>query len=501
MLKKAIIAIIGALLITSCSQSYDVLYEEVAEWDRNVISPEEFDIHKVLILPTFTDHLYSIQQPADPSATRASDGGYYGPWQDDEDHWLNTRFHTFGLLTRNDVGGSADYTLAQQQQGSGTAACLWDVPMGLTDQQGHTVFYSTFDPADPESVPVSHYHNDDDKFYRYKFFLLGTDNRPVTFDRVSRDKISCTMTLDGETDLIHGFAYHSDKQYDDAISQLPDEPLSTTLRQGGINHLYNRLAGNRGLQPIYNANHLLCRFDIYVKGAFIGDEMTFNFLDVFIDSVKIKTHDKIDITVADDTWERDTYISAAQSGQLIQKAGDAVRFPATIIPRPMQNNDFTAEHASKIGHNDFTLLADEARTYADRGIDVMPESSHWVGDNKPHLLCRKLLLPPILPDGENFALDIKSRCIFTTKGADGHMHLGRGPEVDNKPLDLWMNYDQTVVLPFVDKDGNPITYKAGSVYNIILSVYGKSKITLEVSIGMSWEDGGDIDIDLGGSEK
>ena len=493
MLRKTIIAIIGALLLTSCSQSYDVLYEEVAEWDRNVVSPEEFDIRKVLILPTFSDPLYSIQKPADPSATR----GAYGTWQTDEDHWVNTRFHTFGLLTHNDAGGSADYTLARQQGGSGNAACLWDAPMGITDQQGHTAFYNTFDPTDPQSAPVSHYHNDDDKLYRYKFFLLGTDNRPVQFDRVSRDKIGCTMTLDGETDLIHGFAYHSDQQYDDAIEQLPDEPLSHTLREGGINHLYNRLAGNRGLQPIYNANHLLCRFDIYVKGAFIGDEMTFNFLDVFIDSVKIKTHDKIDITVADDSWERDTYISAAQAGRLIQTVGHAVRFPATIIPRPMQNNEFTQKYADRIGHNDFTHLADEAKTYAERGLEVIPESSHWVGDNKPQLLCRKLLLPPVLPDGENFVLDIKSRCIFTTKGADGKMYLGRGPDANNKPLDLWMNYDQTVALPSVDKDGRPITYKAGSVYNVILSVYGKSKITLEVTIGMQWEDGGDIDIGLG----
>lgn len=493
MLRKTIIAIIGALLLTSCSQSYDLLYEEVAEWDRNVVSPEEFDIHKVLILPTLSDPLYSIQKPADPSATR----GAYGTWQTDEDHWVNTRFHTFGLLTHNDVGGSADYTLAQQQGGSGSAACLWDAPMGIIDQQGHTAFYNTFDPADPQSAPVNHYHNDDDKLYRYKFFLLGTDNRPVQFDRVSRDKIGCTMTLDGETDLIHGFAYHSDQQYDDAIKQLPDETLSHTLREGGINHLYNRLAGNRGLQPIYNANHLLCRFDIYVKGAFFGDEMTFNFLDVFIDSVKIKTHDKIDITVADDSWERDTYISAAQAGRLIQTVGNAVRFPATIIPRPMQNNEFTQEYADRIGHNDFTHLADEAQDYASKGLIVIPESSHWVGDNKPQLLCRKLLLPPVLPDGENFVLDIKSRCIFTTKGADGKMYLGSGPDADNKPIDLWMNYDQTVVLPRVAKDGRPITYKAGSVYNVILSVYGKSKITLEVTIGMQWEDGGDIDIGLG----
>lgn len=493
MLRKTIIAIIGALLLTSCSQSYDLLYEEVAEWDRNVVSPEEFDIHKVLILPTLSDPLYSIQKPADPSATR----GAYGTWQTDEDHWVNTRFHTFGLLTHNDVGGSADYTLAQQQGGSGSAACLWDAPMGIIDQQGHTAFYNTFDPADPQSAPVNHYHNDDDKLYRYKFFLLGTDNRPVQFDRVSRDKIGCTMTLDGETDLIHGFAYHSDQQYDDAIKQLPDETLSHTLREGGINHLYNRLAGNRGLQPIYNANHLLCRFDIYVKGAFFGDEMTFNFLDVFIDSVKIKTHDKIDITVADDSWERDTYISAAQAGRLIQTVGNAVRFPATIIPRPMQNNEFTQEYADRIGHNDFTHLADEAQDYASKGLIVIPESSHWVGDNKPQLLCRKLLLPPVLPDGENFVLDIKSRCIFTTKGADGKMYLGSGPDADNKPIDLWMNYDQTVVLPRVAKDGKPITYKAGSVYNVILSVYGKSKITLEVTIGMQWEDGGDIDIGLG----
>lgn len=493
MLRKTIIAIIGALLLTSCSQSYDLLYEEVAEWDRNVVSPEEFDIHKVLILPTLSDPLYSIQKPADPSATR----GAYGTWQTDKDHWVNTRFHTFGLLTHNDVGGSADYTLAQQQGGSGSAACLWDAPMGITDQQGHTAFYNTFDPTDPQSAPVNHYHNDDDKLYRYKFFLLGTDNRPVQFDRVSRDKIGCTMTLDGETDLIHGFAYHSDQQYDDAIEQLPDEPLSHTLREGGINHLYNRLAGNRGLQPIYNANHLLCRFDIYVKGAFFGEEMTFNFLDVFIDSVKIKTHDKIDITVADDSWERDTYISAAQAGRLIQTVGNAVRFPATIIPRPMQNNEFTQEYADRIGHNDFTHLADEAQDYASKGLIVIPESSHWVGDNKPRLLCRKLLLPPVLPDGENFVLDIKSRCIFTTKGADGKTYLGRGPDADNKPIDLWMNYDQTVVLPRVAKDGRPITYKAGSVYNVILSVYGKSKITLEVTIGMQWEDGGDIDIGLG----
>ena len=290
MFRRLLFLMITALLLVSCHESFNSIYEDVVERDPNVVPPEEVDMKKVNILPTLSDPLYMID------GTR-NWVGPFGNFDADKTHWLNTRFCTYGLLTGNRIGGEADYNAAMA--GDKHYGVLWDQRMGISDQQGHTIFY---DEADK---PVICRYNPDDKLYRYKFFLLGTDGLEHESRVEGKNKLIARMDVDGTNDIMHSFAYHTDQQYREEVAQLPNDETTKVFTEGGNEYMYNRLSGNRGLHPIFNVNHLMSRFDIYVKGGNPKNSNACDFLKIFVTDVSIEAAKTIDVTVADDKWERD----------------------------------------------------------------------------------------------------------------------------------------------------------------------------------------------------
>ena len=303
------------MLVASCHESFNIIYEDVVEKDPNVIPPENVDIRKVNILPTLSDPLYTIDMPAASEKEEDTDGedtpdkdkvygkdyttatrGAYGTWEEDKAHWLSTRFHTFGLRSGNMSGGNADYEAAKN--GDQSAGVLWDQILGIYDQHGHTQFFNE------EGKVVDRKYDIGDNLYRYKFFLLGMDNKPVDFHTEEGRRVVASVQLDGSHDILHSFAYHTDEQYDEAVQQAPQGDAMKVFLGGGKDYMYNRLSGYLGMHPIFNVNHLLSRFDVYVKGAVTEDTPRGDFLKIIITDVELKAYNNVDIVVADDSWER-----------------------------------------------------------------------------------------------------------------------------------------------------------------------------------------------------
>ena len=486
MLKRLIILILGAMLVASCHESFNTIYEDVVEKDPNVISPEDVDIRKVNILPTLSDPLYTIDMPAASDTTKKTRGAY-GTWEEDKEHWLSTRFHTFGLRTANMAGGAADYDAARN--GDRSAGVLWDQTLGIYDQHGHTQFFNE------EGRVVDCKYNTDDNIYRYKFFLLGMDNKPVDFHTEEGKRVIASVQLDGSHDILHSFAYHTDRQYHEAVQQAPQGDAMKVFLGGGPDYMYNRLSGYLGMHPIFNVNHLLSRFDVYVKGSVTEDTPRGDFLKIIITDVSLKAYNNVDIVVADDSWERDTYIQQFQDSKIIRPVGEPNHCPMPLYATEFGRNDHTDSYMQ--GY-DFEMLAQEADQLSQEiGEPVIPEGSHWVCTSKRDTLTHTMMMPPLPTEDGQYAIRFKYRYLFTHQDPNTReYHLGINANRQS-PQTIWEECENTILIPRIDSSGAPVVYRGGKRYSLIITVYGKSVIRVEVIQAMKWEDGGDIDVDLG----
>ncbi len=479
MFRRLLLLITTAVLMASCHESFNSIYEDVVEPDPNVVPPEVVDLRNVNILPTLSDPLYQIDE------TR-SWVGPFGNFDADKLHWLNTRFCTYGLLTRNRVGGEADYMAAMN--GNKHYGVLWDQRMGISDQQGHTIFY------DENDKPVICKYNSADALYRYKFFLLGTDGLSHTSRVEGNNKLIARMEVDGTNDIMHSFAYHTDQQYREEVAQLPSDETTKVFTEGGYDYMYNRLSGNRGLHPIFNVNHLMSRFDIFVKGGNPKNSNTCDFLKIFVTDVSIKAAKTIDVTVADDSWERDAYIEQFKASKLFSPVGQPSWFELQIVDNEMKNTEFSLANRADM---DFDFMAQEAEEFSQiLGEKVIPEGSHWVASTKRDSLCKTILLPPHPTDEGHFVLSFSYRYVnMHYDQSSGRYHLGEKKGEINR-ASLWENYnDQTIEIPNVDENGDPVQYIGGRKYSIVITVYGKSSIVVDVLRPTMWDTDGDIEID------
>ncbi len=475
----------------SCSESYNSIYEDVEEPDPNVVPPGGVDMTKVNILPTFSDPLYSIQGTRD---TRVP----FENWQEGEekDHWLKTRFQVFGLRTSSKIGGGANYAAAAS--GNKQYGVLWNQPMGVINQQGSAQFY------DQEGHPIVCRYNPDEKLFRYKFFMLGTDGLESVNLRVENDnRIIAKMTLDGEHDVMQSFAYHTDDQFAREIAQLPSDETTKVFLDGGDNaanniHMYNRLSGNRGVHPIFNAKHLLSRFDIYVKGGDPDNVKTRDFLKILVKSISIRAAKDVEVVVADDRWERDSYLEQFSSNALI-KALSYAPYGLELIANEMRNTKFTQENARGM---DFDFLKQDCEKWTEyyglQSNPIIPEGSHWVGTDERDSLCKSILLPPLPPEGGFFVIDMKYRYLYTHM-EDGKLHLGPDVVVPGvTPVRvLYEDYDR-VEIPILD-DGATVAYEGGKKYSVIITVYGQSVISVDIADLGNWVES-DEDINVGGDD-
>lgn len=496
MLKRIFILLAHILLLTSCHESYNSIYEEIEEKDPNVVSPEDVDVRKVNILPTLSDPLYGINAGVSSgeswedgntearlsARTKGELYGPYGSWEEDKEHWLSTRFHTFGLMTSNMVGGRADYPAAKN--GDKRAGVLWNAPLRIVDQHGHITF------LDENGKSIDHLYNTEEALYRYKFFLLGMDGQETNFTTDGRNRVLSRVQLDGKRDVMHSFAYHTDKQYETAVGELPNDQTTMAFLTGGREYMYNRLSGNRGIHPIFPLNHLMARFDIYVKGANGTGSMDYEFFKVLVSDVQLMAYNDVNIVVADDAWEREAYTDAFKAGKLLEPVGEAQPCQMDIIPNEFRNTTTSELYRGDI---DFDLLAREAEEVSQRiGQSVLPEKYHWVSSLDRTQLCKSMLMPPLPTEDGQFIIKFNYRYMFTHQDPDTRIyHLGLDPDRTDA-INYWEDNEEDVLVPNVDVEGKPVVYQGGKKYSIIITVYGLSLIKVDVIQALKWNDGGNI---------
>ena len=258
--------------------------------------------------------------------------------------------------------------------------------------------------------------------------------------------------------------------------------------------MYNRLSGYLGMHPIFNVNHLLSRFDVYVKGAVTEDTPRGDFLKIIITDVELKAYNNVDIVVADDSWERESYIQQFEESKIIRPVGEPNYCPMPLYVTQFGRNDHTDSYMQ--GY-DFEKLALEADQLSQEiGEPVIPEGSHWVCTSKRDTLTHTMMMPPLPTEDGQYAICFKYRYLFTHQDPDTkEHHLGINAN-RNSPGTIWEECENTILIPRIDSSGAPVVYKGGKRYSLIITVYGKSVIRVEVIQATMWEDGGDIDIEM-----
>ena len=74
----------------------------------------------------------------------------------------------------------------------------------------------------------------------------------------------------------------------------------------------------------------------------------------------------------------------------------------------------------------------------------------------------------------------------------GRYHLGE-KSGDVSKASIWEDFSVTIYIPNEDENGEKVQYVGGRKYSVVITVYGKSSILVDVLRPTMWENGGDID--------
>jgi hypothetical protein len=75
---------------------------------------------------------------------------------------------------------------------------------------------------------------------------------------------------------------------------------------------------------------------------------------------------------------------------------------------------------------------------------------------------------------------------------DGKFHIGQSKNTINKSS-LWEEFTETIEIPNIDNEGKKVEYGGGKRFTIVITVYGKSVVMVDVLQPTMWEDGGDVE--------
>lgn len=423
--QNIILLLLTSLLLVACGESYNSMYEDVVEVDPNVKPVEGESLKKVRILPALKDPDYYIEP--------AKGMGPYYKFPEDSEHWLNAVFHCFAFPT-----GSGTY--------SDNNALLWKKDMKLLDEQGTLAFYE-------EGKPKSQYYDSKNTKKRYKFFAFSPDTDDDNVEYIPKGNVlTATVKLDGTQDILHSFASHTDDEYENAIGKLPDDETSLVFIQGGRDYMYSALSGNRGIHPIFKVNHILPRFDLYVRGGVDESELAAKDKNTYvycvIESIKFIAPGQITVDVADDAWESDEYQKKVDDGLLVTcKPGDK-EYDANILKNPMSGEQYGV---------DFDDLEKQYN-------EIVKDDHHfWVETSKAKSVATPIMLPPV----KQMQLLVNYNYIILVKDSEGR-------DVIDKLVPL--TYPVTID-PL--QKGDP-KFLPNTKYNIFITIYGMRGVTVQV---------------------
>lgn len=420
-----IFTLLSLLLLVACGESYNSIYEDVVEVDPNVNPVEGENLRKVRILPTLKDPDYYIEP------TKGM--GPYHKFTEDREHWLNAVFKCFAFPAKSYV-----YSL--------TNALLWNKEMKLLDEQGTLAFYDV-------GKPKNQYYDSENPLKRYKFFAFSpdTDDDNVKY-RIEGNTVTAEVELDGTQDILHSFASHTDTEYEKAVGKLPEDETTLAFLKDSTENLYNALSGNRGIHPIFRVNHILPKFDLYVRGGVdvtVSDVKEKNsYIYCVIESIEFIAPHKITMEIASDSWERDVYKQLLDDGLLVTCSDNNKEYDVDMLKNPMHGEQFNIN------------FDDLEKQYNER---VKDDGHFWVETSDAKSVANTIMLPPT----SLMRLIVKYNYVTLMKDSEGR-------DVIDKIVPLSYEVD---VEPSLTGDSR---FLSNTKYNIFITVYGLKGITVQV---------------------
>lgn len=457
------------LSLCGCGENFNLEIFDFPDVDDSVQSGDNTEGTEIQISPTLYDAVYAV-------STRGT--GPLEVWSKDQEHWTNTTFRTFAFRSGTDLRkGSADYNTKKETEDQ---CLLFDQPLRI-DDTGIAYFY------DKNGKKVKKYYKGN-RLNRWKFFLFNPDVAPdVELDYTSTSKkVTASLSIDGKNDIMHSFAYHSVEDmrlFEEELAAMPnregDDVRIFTDKNRNQALVYSGLAGSLGLHPKFTLNHLMSRFDVFVLGGSTDEEGNGDgFLQVVIDGVEVMAPGKVTVDVADDSWEENTYNEAVSAGKLLTPDLSSMKtIGMDVIGHKMTNNSETKKYKPNTDFDELWQQIVDARLYSE---DALVHHVYTKDVDVLDTLCRTVMLPPM----DSYKLRIQGKFFFC-KETNGKLTL---TDAEDKEMSLGdTEYD--ISLP------NGEAFKPGMKYNILIRVYGRSRVSVSVSIGMPWLDGGGVRVD------
>lgn len=435
---SVISAVILAAMFTlcGCSPSYPESYDNGGE--GGAVRPNDRNLDSVLIQLSLSDPLYSVE-------TRGV--GSFGPWTRDSVHWKNADMRVYAFSTYNGIEGGADY--------SRDSLCLLDDHEAhIVDEFGHLWLYS------PDGSHAWRYYRKTQPNTRYKFFMYHADDAVVGSPLYSGNTLSRHILLDGSQDLIHAFAYPTETQSAEAAAMLKMKETDAAC------YLYSYRAALSGLNPILHVQHLLCQMDVCVIGQPVNtDEGKYKYLYqmMAVDNIGFTAAQGGTLLIANDAWERDTYLSDLDAGNVFRPDDTQREHKCLLRSNPMSSNVWTRLYNKDVDFDAVRRQMTEAGWIGESSVYYHLNGRSGVQDT---LTARPLLLPP------------QKEYILTIGGCWADIDKDGTCRIQRLPVN-------PIRIASMDGKG----FRRGHHYTLILTMYGPQKIGLGGLLDEWIEDG------------
>ncbi|MBQ8968740.1 MAG: hypothetical protein IJ064_03275 [Bacteroidaceae bacterium] len=451
--------IIVILTLNSCIEDrYPRILEDVPL--DQAVENGEGEASDIPILPSFSDPSYSV-------VSRGT--GIFHDWYYDADHWTHAPFHTFAYLS----GSGSDYTRLTTPQ-----CLLNDQTTVLVDGQGNVKFCEGPAPSQLETYVERFYLGGSNHESKYSFYTFFCDDLTPTYDR-TQNTLTARLTLDGTTDLIHSYAYHTDSLLKSTLTSLYADGASVKLREGNLDsygnpngerrYIYSGLSASRGINPIFHLHHLLCQFEFHIQGVpTVKEDVPESqweapFLNILFDQLSIQAPKDVTLTVAKDTWTEASYLQdLALPMPLLTSNAIGTYLPDIRYNNNIANSDYSRTHAPLY---DYSTIG---REWAEQ-FPADTYSFYRAGNDVRDSLCSMAWL---LPPQSTYEVSLSGRRLNITP--DGK-HL---MQIEGQ---YYYPIASKTTLSLRDEQGRPKAFEAGHKYTITIYIYGDGRISANVA--------------------
>lgn len=456
-MKRYTLYIIYSIMLLTLAACIDDRYPQIKGTvaEPTFIYNGETGANDVPILPTFANPTYNI-------VSRST--GVFNSWEDDSTHWMNAPFHTYAFWTG---------TSNTNYQATSLPQCLLNNDtLKIVDPQGNVKF------SQGDSLIFRYWPSDDDNRinkYKYKFFTYFCDSLVPDISKTS-NTITAKFTLDGSSDIIHSYAYHTDSLLDVIVETLPfRDDTYEDLKAEGQNMLYTTIAASRDINPLFHLNHTLTRIDIHVQGV-ETENTDYSFLNVLLDEITLEAPEQVSLKVADDNWTEQTYEAEVEAGTLLTTTGPNVLYNLSIIPDSIHNTEYSDSLRKKrLIDTDYD---DIWKQWKEKVLATNEKDTAFFhiadANTEPHPLALPLLVPPM----QSYNLVMKGRAMnIAYDDIAGKWSLEKDASGE-----YFHNIRSDATLELHDANGSPIQFKAGRRYAVTIYVYNSEGGRLKATV-------------------